>query len=338
VDVSVVVPTRNRGAGLLETVRSILQNQGDRWELIIVDQSQNFGARDALVESGLLDDTRVRYERVSTTGVSRARNHGLAVAEGEIVLLIDDDCLAPVDWIRRTWHQFETDPDLDLFFGGVAIPPNVEGWAFQYRPLHGKEGRVRLSHRYFCETFGLGSNMAIRRSAIALIGTFDPMLGAGALFAPAEDTDYGYRALRLGRKIVAASEPAVTHLGIQREGTAAARLQIGIGAMLVKHIKSGDIGLLRPPLWRLYTLLRQGTVSLLRGRRPAGYRTAAYLVLGMVRGLRQPVDVQKRIYMGGRAPRLNPILGPAFGAQGRVDAAPVRELEQGGERASRHGP
>lgn len=336
-DVSVVVPTRNRGAALIGTVRSILQNPGERWELIIVDQSQSFATRDALAESGLLDDPRLRYERVSTTGVSRARNHGLAVARGDVVLLMDDDCIAPDDWIGRTWHQFETDPDLDLFFGGVAIPPTVDGWAYQFRPLHGIEGEVRLSYRYFCEKFGLGSNMAVRRSALAAIGTFDPMLGAGAPFAPAEDTDFGYRALRLGSKIVGASQPAVTHLGVQREGSGAARLQMGIGAMLAKHLRCGDVGLVRVLLWRLYTLLRPGTAGLLRGRRPSGYRTAAYLMLGLIRGLRQPVDIPNRVYRGDRA-RLNPIPGPALGAQSRVDAAPVRELEQGGERASRYRP
>ena len=54
--------------------------------------------------------------------------------------------------------------------------------------------------------------------------------------------------------------------------------------------------MLRPPFERICIFLLKGTWSLLHGQRPSGYRSAAYVVLGFVRGLRQPLDVRARIY------------------------------------------
>ncbi len=294
VEVSVVVATKNRGHKLLETTRSILGNPPGRWELIVVDQSDTSAARDALKEAGFLEDPRLRYEHISTTGVSRGRNHGLTVSRGSVVLFTDDDCIVPADWIERTWLNFQRDPTLDLFFGGVVVPPTEVGWAFQFQPM--TEGKLRPGYRYLCEKFGLGSNMAVRRSAAALIGQFDEMLGAGAPFAPAEDTDYGYRALKRGFKLFAATEPAVTHLGVQPRGVASARLQIGMAAMSAKHIRCGDLAMVFPPLGRILSFVLEGTTCLLKGRRPSGYRSAAYVLIGLLRGLRQPVDVRARVY------------------------------------------
>jgi glycosyltransferase involved in cell wall biosynthesis len=292
--VSVVIATKNRGRKLVETVESILRNPADRWELIIVDQSPTSAAQDALEESQLLQEPRLTYERVSTSGVCRARNHGIAIALGDVVVFTDDDCIVPIDWVEATRRQFEADPDLDVFFGGVTTPPSADGWSYRFQPT--QEGIVPPGYKNMNWKFGLASNMAIRRSAFAVIGPFDEMLGAGAIFAPSDDADYGYRAMRLGRRVRAASQPEVLHLGINRSGRESARHQIGSAAMSIKHVRCGDVGLLWILGGQMARMLSDGTIHLLRGRRPSGYRTAAYMALGVIRSLRHPVDVQARIY------------------------------------------
>lgn len=298
VEISVVIATKDRGQKLNATVESILRNQADGWELIVIDQSQTPAAHDGLAESGLLDDPRLTYEHVSTTGACRARNHGISSARGEIVLLTDDDCLVPIDWIEGVREHFQADPDLDVFFGGVTIPASWEGAAYRFEPV--EAGILQPGYGDINRKFGLASNMAIRRSAFAVIGPFDEMLGAGAAFAPADDSDYGYRALRLGRRVLTAPQPAVSHLGIHRGGRASARHQIGLAAMSTKHVRCGDFGMLWMLGSRMVSLLGDGTVSLLKGRRPSGYRTAAYIVVGVVRSLRHPVDARARVYRTGR--------------------------------------
>jgi glycosyltransferase involved in cell wall biosynthesis len=303
-DVSIVIATRNRGPRLLETVDCILRNNFSNWELIIIDQSTGSATSDALRVAGLMHDPRLRYEQVATTGACRARNYGMTLAKGGVLMFTDDDCIVPQDWIELMLGRFQADPKLDVCFGGVVIPPTHEGWGYQFQPH--EDGIIQPGYKNLCEKFGLASNMAIRRSAIARIGPFDEMLGAGAPFAPADDTDYGYRALRLGCRVFAALEPTVTHLGIVRRGKTTARQQIGMAAMSAKHVRCGDIAMLRPPLGYMLIFIGEATGSLLKGRRPSGYRSAAYLLLGMIRSLRHPIDVGARIYRtesGVPAPR-----------------------------------
>jgi glycosyltransferase involved in cell wall biosynthesis len=291
---SVIVCTRNRGARLVETVESILRNPGEDWELIVVDQSPQPAARDALDETGLLHDARVRYESVSTTGVCRARNHGLAIARGDLLAFTDDDCIVPADWLERIRAWFASQPDLAVFFGRVEAPPRDDGWIQEFHPL--VEGVVEPGAGDVIRRLGLASNMAVHRRALSVVGPFDELLGAGAVFAPSDDTDYGYRALARGLVVSVASRPTVTHLGVLRSGTASARNLRGMAAMSLKHVRCGDVGMLRPPLALMAALLARGTLATLRGRRPSGLRGAANVAYGLVASLRYPVDTRARLY------------------------------------------
>ena len=91
--VSVVVPTYNRASRLGETLRSVVNQTYQDFELIVVDD-------------GSTDDTSkmiqsfpdVRYVFIKENrGVSRARNEGLAYAKGRYICFLDSDDL----WNKR---------------------------------------------------------------------------------------------------------------------------------------------------------------------------------------------------------------------------------------------
>jgi glycosyltransferase involved in cell wall biosynthesis len=85
----VVIPTRNRWRRLETTLASALGQVAVDLEVIVVDD----GSTDETPERlHAVDDPRVRTVRhESSQGVARARNHGIAVAEGAWVALLDDD-------------------------------------------------------------------------------------------------------------------------------------------------------------------------------------------------------------------------------------------------------
>jgi len=89
--VSVVVPTRNRGALLARTVSNILRQSGPRIEVLIVDDGSDDDTAEYLAA---VTDHRVRSLRHDRPrGVSAARNRGLAAATGAWVAFLDDDDL-----------------------------------------------------------------------------------------------------------------------------------------------------------------------------------------------------------------------------------------------------
>jgi len=90
-DVSVVVPTRNRSALLAMTLRSVLRQRDIDFEIIVVDEASTDDTPAVLAALG---DSRIRViHHDSAQGVSVARNRGVAEARAEWVAFLDDDDL-----------------------------------------------------------------------------------------------------------------------------------------------------------------------------------------------------------------------------------------------------
>jgi glycosyltransferase involved in cell wall biosynthesis len=88
-NVSVIIPTRNRLALLREALASVQMQSYPDWDLIIVDDASEDGTADCL---RTLSDPRVRVIRMEQHGErSAARNRGLRDAVAEWVLFLDDD-------------------------------------------------------------------------------------------------------------------------------------------------------------------------------------------------------------------------------------------------------
>jgi hypothetical protein len=97
---------------------------------------------------------------------------------------------------------------------------------------------------------GAGANLFARRQLFERIGRFDDAIGPGAPFRSCEEYDIDYRALRAGAKILRDPENAVLHWGkrAHRDGSSQRLLrdyQYGEGAVLAKHVRSGDLVALR---------------------------------------------------------------------------------------------
>jgi glycosyltransferase involved in cell wall biosynthesis len=91
VDISVVIPTRNRSHLLPVTVRSVMQQQNVDFELIVVDEASTDDT--AAVLDGLSDPRLRVIHHQAVCGVSAARNDGAALARGGWIAFLDDDDL-----------------------------------------------------------------------------------------------------------------------------------------------------------------------------------------------------------------------------------------------------
>jgi glycosyltransferase involved in cell wall biosynthesis len=87
--VSVVISTYNRSGLLRQALTSALRQRDVDLEVVVVD---NGSTDDTLAVLEQVDDSRLRVIRNAvSTGPTRGRNAGLAVAQGEWVALLDDD-------------------------------------------------------------------------------------------------------------------------------------------------------------------------------------------------------------------------------------------------------
>ena len=89
--VSIVIPLFNKVDWITQTLTSVANQEYDNWECIIVDDGSTDGSFELV--SSLIERLpgKWRLIRQENSGQSVARNHGLALASGDFVALLDAD-------------------------------------------------------------------------------------------------------------------------------------------------------------------------------------------------------------------------------------------------------
>ena len=87
--VSIIMPTYNRAHIILRSIKSVLKQTYDNFELIIIDDGSTDQTESIISD---LDDQRIRYlKSVANQGACHARNRGIATANGEYIAFLDSD-------------------------------------------------------------------------------------------------------------------------------------------------------------------------------------------------------------------------------------------------------
>jgi GT2 family glycosyltransferase len=186
----------------------------------------------------------------------------MRAARNEIVLFTDDDCRVSETWAATAWALMR---DINgrmvggrvIALGNPARVPTVKD-----RPVPEEHiGVVRFDA--VCS-----SNMVVNRSAVLEMGGFDEALLA------AEDIDLGYRWSKAGNTISYRPELVVWHTDwrtdkeLQQVNLAYA---YGGGMFHAKHLRRGDLGVLRSVLCDVGLAVRDLARSL-RDPRRVGWR------------------------------------------------------------------
>ncbi|MDX1933600.1 MAG: glycosyltransferase [Capsulimonadales bacterium] len=217
--ISVCIPSV-RPITLAATIDSIRRQSYENWELLVVGQGED-PEIGRLVRGIGETDPRIRYLHLAERGISRARNAGIAQAQGEVIAFIDDDCEADPDWLRVISDCFSSDDGLGLVGGSVIAPEKPRG-----RLSVCPEKRVREALYDPVATPGrppagwdwIGANFAVRRAVFSTVGGFDECLGAGERFAAGEDTDFKLRLERHGVRMLSTPRALVHHTYGRRFG------------------------------------------------------------------------------------------------------------------------
>lgn len=142
---SVIVPVYNVADYLPKCMDSLLCQDCDDWELILVDDGATDGKCPALCdEYGDKYPALVRVIHQANGGLGAARNTGLEAANGDYVLFVDsDDTVAP-DTLSRLAEEIEkTHADMYVFSFRYVTEAGEERPA-EPRPSAGKTGTLAL--------------------------------------------------------------------------------------------------------------------------------------------------------------------------------------------------
>lgn len=96
--ISVIVPAYNVENYITDCIQSILNQDYNSFEIIIVDDGSTDKTPAILDQLGLLD-CRIKVIHKNNSGVSSARNKGLDMAQGEYVAFVDADDFLAQDYL-----------------------------------------------------------------------------------------------------------------------------------------------------------------------------------------------------------------------------------------------
>jgi GT2 family glycosyltransferase len=186
VDVSVVIPTRDRVPQLRTALRSALAQDSVTAEVIVVDD----GSAPAVAPHVRDLDGRVTVRRhADPIGVSAARNTGITAAGGRwIAFLDDDDAWAPTKLARQLAAASETDRDW-AYAGYVDVDAGLEVLAGTPPPDPDEVMDLLTGHNSVPAS---ASSVVVRATALARVGGFDVGLHVH------EDWDMWIRLARFG--------------------------------------------------------------------------------------------------------------------------------------------
>jgi glycosyltransferase involved in cell wall biosynthesis len=127
--ISVIIPIYNRAHLIGETIKSVINQTYDRWELIIIDDGSCDNLEKVIKN---IPDKRIRYYHLDHSGIiSKVRNIGLAYSYGSLIAFLDSDDLWKPHKLMYQLSLLEKHPNAAFTFshgqqfGPGAIPPPV---------------------------------------------------------------------------------------------------------------------------------------------------------------------------------------------------------------------
>jgi GT2 family glycosyltransferase len=212
---SAVICTHDRPDDLNECLAALARNCPDI-EVVVVDSASATSCRE-LVISHQRQLPGLRYVRVESPGLSRARNAGIDAATGEVVAFLDDDASVNPGWAEELLAVFAAHPRAGCVGGAclprfTADPPSWLSPRLLQLSSITRWGPAVRRPRSSAE-WPFGANMSFRRDALAAAGRFDESLGRNGSrsLASGEDSDMVARVMRSGWQIWLAPDASVLH-------------------------------------------------------------------------------------------------------------------------------
>lgn len=220
--VSVVIPTINRAAVLADTVRDMLKQQFDDYEIIIVDQSDDIN-EEVLALAKQSVQPLVRYFKADFKGLPQARNFGWRHATKDVVLYIDDDIRTGQDLVSNHFES-HMKTGADMVAGGIDElagdkPSHLPTGSFNWWTATATRN-FSVANSGWC-LHAPGGNFSVRRSVLESVGGIDEVLNVGA--ALYEESELALRLHKAGKRIWFEPTARLLHLAAPMGGCRVAR-------------------------------------------------------------------------------------------------------------------
>ena len=177
---SLLVPTLGkREKEIVRLLDSLQKQYYDNYEVIVVTQI-NHNSTGKIINK--YKNMNIIHVKINETGLSKARNRGLEVATGDIVLLSDDDCWYPPDALSNIADKFKTNNNIEILLTQIYDPIKKE----LYKQYSEKEGYINNKLQLMRKS---SIEIAFKRNMV-FYSKFDERFGLGSRYVCGEEVDF----------------------------------------------------------------------------------------------------------------------------------------------------
>jgi glycosyltransferase involved in cell wall biosynthesis len=196
--ISVIIPAYNTSQYIGEALDSVFAQSFSDYEVIVI----NDGSPDTPELERVLEpyQQRIRYLKKENGGLASARNAGLRVSRGEIIVMLDSDDYWLPDYLEKQVASLTSAPDVAVSYTNAMLFGDSPLAGKDFMTLFPSEGDVTFASMLEEKVHVMGTCM-VKREVIFDMGLYDETLRAS------EDFDLWLRVAHKGWKIVYLREP-----------------------------------------------------------------------------------------------------------------------------------
>lgn len=212
---SIVILTWNQLEYTKACLASIAANTPESYELILIDNGSTDGTV-AWLREQISSDSRIRLiENTENRGFAAGCNQGINAAQGEFLLLLNNDTVVTPGWLTGMKELLNRYPDVGIVgpmtnsASGVQVVADADYSSLTELPAWSGAFRENNRWRIIPQRRIVGFCMLFRRELVEKIGMLDESFGSGNY----EDDDYCLRAELAGYRNLIAGDVFIHHEG-----------------------------------------------------------------------------------------------------------------------------
>jgi teichuronic acid biosynthesis glycosyltransferase TuaG len=160
--ISIITPVFNSQSFLKETIKSVINQTYENWELLLIDDGSTDNSF-VICKNFATADKRIKVYSKANGGQGSARNYGIRKAKGEWIALLDADDIWSPEKLNKQIECQESEKGVDLIYSsGYIFTDSVVNKQAYLKWKTGKSHGISFAKELFIQSRIINSSVIVR--------------------------------------------------------------------------------------------------------------------------------------------------------------------------------